>query len=422
MQLTRHTLVPLVRALGACGLAACAALPAVARAQVVEVATSHTVYHEAPTRTNMTVYTPGLTVKASPFRWLDVKGGYEADVVSGASVSTKAGKAYQAVNPGADVISTASVHDFRQKANGGLVFKHGDSSLSGGFTYSTENDYKGRNISLGAHTEAYDHNTQFDLGYSKSFDSVCDRVQPSSATSTRFLALESSTGCFTSAPLRTTKSVDSDSFQASWTQAWTKIFLTQLVYSGQLLDGFQSNPYRSVIIGQGVKAQESHPENRARHSLTLRASIYLRPLQAALKLSVRGYTDSWGINGGNVEGEFEKYVADWIRLGVRGRLYKQSAALFYSDDYTGGDAPLGPKGQYFSGDRELSPFTSVLLGARARFLLPTHGKRIAKIFHSVEFGGGFDVVQFFYDQYTLAGTPLSNARSYLANLNALVTF
>lgn len=418
MQLNR--LLRLVAVLGV--LFVVASWPARVRAQVVEVSTTHTVWHESPTRTNMTVYTPGFGLKASPYRWLDVRGSYEADVVSGASVATKAGPAYAAVNPGADVISTASVYDFRHKANGGMLVRHGDSTLSGGFTYSTENDYKGRNVNLGAHTEAYDHNTQFDLGYSHSFDSACNRVQPSSSTSTRFLALENSDGCFTDNPLRTTNAIENDSFQASWTQAWTKIFLTQLVYSAQLVDGFQSNPYRSVIIGQGVKAQEYHPQNRARHSVTARSSLFLKPLHAALKLSVRAYTDSWGINGGNLELELEKYVADWIRVSGRGRAYKQSAALFWSDDYTGGDAPLGPKGQYFSGDREMSPFTSLMAGAHARFVVPTHGRRIARVFYGAEFGGGFDVLQFFYDDYTLAGVSVGNARAYIGNLNALVTF
>lgn len=405
-------------------LALCAlcVLPRAAFAQVVEVGTSHTLFHESPTRTNMTVYTPGISAKAMPFRWLDVRANYEADVVSGASVSTKAGSAYQAVNPGADVISTASVRDIRHKAGGNLLVRHGDSTLSGGFTYSTENDYRARTLSFGAHTEAYDHNTQFDLSYAKAFDSVCNRVQASSATATRALALENSDGCFTQDPLRAQNAVDSDAFQASWTQAWTKIWLTQLVYSAHLLEGFQSNPYRSVIIGQGVKAQEHHPEHRARHSITVRSNLYLKPLTAALKFSLRGYVDSWGIGAGNLEGEFEKYVLDWIRLSGRARVYKQSGALFWSDDYTGGDPPLGPKGQYFTGDRELSPFTSVMLGTRARFVVPTQGRRLAKVFHSVEFGGGFDVVQFFYDQYTLGGVAVGNARAYIGNLNLLATF
>ena len=81
-----------------------------ARAQVAELDTSHTVFYEAPTRTHMFVYSPSGDVRVSPFSWLDVRGGWEADVVSGASVATKAGAAYEATH-GADVITTASVHD-----------------------------------------------------------------------------------------------------------------------------------------------------------------------------------------------------------------------------------------------------------------------------------------------------------------------
>jgi len=55
-------------------------------------------------------------------------------------------------------------------------------------------------------------------------------------------------------------------------------------------------------------------------------------------------------------------------------------------------------------------------------VVPTQGKRLARIFHGVEFGGGFDVVQFVYDEYTLAGISVGNARAYIGNLNALVTF
>ena len=63
-----------------------------------------------------------------------------------------------------------------------------------------------------------------------------------------------------------------------------------------------------------------------------------------------------------------------------------------------------------------------MLGTRARFVVPTEGKRLAKVFHSVEFGGGFDVMQFIYDEYTLGGVPVGNARAYIANLNVLATF
>jgi hypothetical protein len=46
-----------------------------------------------------------------------------------------------------------------------------------------------------------------------------------------------------------------------------------------------------------------------------------------------------------------------LRLRARGRYYAQGAAAFFSDDYA-----LAPRGQYFTGDRELSAMSSVLVG------------------------------------------------------------
>ena len=69
-------------------VAACLVAAGDARAQsVVEVDTAHTVFYEAPTKTHMFVYSPSADVQAAPWAWLDVRGGWEADGVSGASVS-----------------------------------------------------------------------------------------------------------------------------------------------------------------------------------------------------------------------------------------------------------------------------------------------------------------------------------------------
>ena len=62
--------------------------------------------------------------------------------------------------------------------------------------------------------------------------------------------------------------------------------------------------------------------------------------------------------------EVEKPILSWLRVRVHGRFYNQSGALFWSDDYTGGEPETGPRGQYWSGDRELSPLASYLLGGR----------------------------------------------------------
>jgi hypothetical protein len=418
----------LVRA-AAFAVFAFALLPRVASAQVVELETAHTLYHEAPTRTNMTVYTPGASIAATPADWVTVKGGYEADVVSGASVSTKAGQAYQSVNPGADVVSTASVRDFRHSPTGGITLRKGDVSYTASYTYGTENDYKSHSVFVAARTDAYEHNTQFEISYARNFDLVCDRVQAVTDTPARFRAMESATGCFTgSDPLRTRRRLSIDGFQASWTQSWTPTFATQLVYTAQLLDGFQSNPYRSIIVAQGLRAQEHHPDVRARQALALRMNFFIRPIKLAIRATGRIYRDTWDITSGTGELEMERYIVEGIRVAGRGRFYKQGGALFWSDDYTGGDAPLGPRGQYFTGDRELSPFWSFALGLRVTFAITPKTRdeggraRLLGIFDAARVGVSADAIQFSYDEYTLGGTPITNARAYILGLTAGATF
>ncbi|MBX3224176.1 MAG: DUF3570 domain-containing protein [Labilithrix sp.] len=421
------------RAAGAAAFALASALGAgplasTARAQVAEVDTAHTLYHEAPTRTNMTVYTPGVDAAATPADWITVRGGYEADIVSGASVATKAGSAYQSVNPGVDVITTASVKDFRHAPRGGFTLRKGDVAYTASYTYGTENDYKSHSIFVGARTDAYEHNTQFEISYARNFDSVCDRVQAAGDTPPRFRALEDSSGCFTNDPLRRRRPLSIDGLQASWTQAWTPTFATQLVYTAQLIDGFQSNAYRSIIVAQGLKAQEHHPDVRVRQALALRLNWYVRPIKVALRLTGRAYRDTWDVTSGTGELEAERYLVEGLRLAARGRFYRQTGALFWSDDYTGGDPPLGPKGQYFTGDRELSPFWSIGLGARVTYLIhptpkPEGGtSRLLGIFTNAKLGASVDAIQFSYDEYTLAGVPITNARAYIIGATAGAAF
>src|SRR5208283_4512434 len=180
--------------------AALVALAAVARpavAQVAEVDTSHSVFYEAPTRTHMLVYSPSADVQVSPWSWLDVRGGWEADVVSGASVKVKAGPSYGATHS-ADVVTTASVHDFRNLGRGEFTVKGDATSLTAGYAYGTEHDYRSQSIHASARTDVFQHNTQLQLSYAHNFDSICDRVQSASAIDpTQWIALENSTDCYT---------------------------------------------------------------------------------------------------------------------------------------------------------------------------------------------------------------------------------
>jgi len=385
-----------------------------AEAQVAEVETAHSVFYEAPTRTHMLVYTPSVDVQATPWSWLDVRAGWEADVVSGASVATKFGAAYAATHS-VDVVSAASVHDFRNVGRGEATLRLEATSLTAGYAYSAERDYRSDSLQVSARTDAFQHNTQLALSYARNFDRVCDRVQ-GETNAALWVALENSTGCFASDAGRTTRSIDIDTYEASWAQSWTPVFATQVTYSAQLLDGFQADPYRSVVLGEDRKAQEHVPSERVRESVTARAAFYLHSVKGALRVSLRGYSDTWAIRSGTLEAEFEKSFGESLRLMVRGRGYKQTGAIFWSDDYTGGP-PLGPRGQYWTGDRELSPFWSWLAGLRCVWTIEPAEGRLFGIARSLKVIGSASVMSYSYDEYTLGGTPVSDARAYFGTLS-----
>ena len=393
-----------------------------AHAQVAEVDTGHSIFYEAPTRTHMFVYSPSADLQVSPWSWLDVRGGWEADVVSGASVKVKAGPSYGATHS-PDVVTTASVHDFRNLGHGELTVKGDATSLTAGYAYGTEHDYRSQSIHASARADAFQHNTQFEIAYAHNFDNVCDRVQSASAIDpTQWVALENSAECFTSSAGRTTHSIAIDTYEASWSQSWTPVVATQLTYTAQLVDGFQSDPYRSVVLGEGLLAQEHEPNERAREAVTVRVAWYLRAVKGALRVALRGYHDTWAIDSGSAEIEAEKSAGEAFRLMLRARLYRQTGAVFWSDDYTAGSSPLGPKGQYWSGDRELSPLTSWLLGLRVVWTLAPANRRLLGVVQSFKLAASANVSNSTYDEYTLGGIPVSNARAYVGTLSLGAAF
>lgn len=61
-----------------------------------------------------------------------------------------------------------------------------------------------------------------------------------------------------------------------------------------------------------------------------------------------------------------KYITQSALLSLRGHYHLQSGASFYRDGE--GYRTKGPAGQYWTGDRELSPMSNYLIGGRLAFL------------------------------------------------------
>lgn len=398
-------------------LVAAAIVTGSAHAQVAELNLRTSAFVEPSPISKLTVITPGLALGVMPFDWLRVDAGYEADIVSGATEAIKGGP----LTAGSvDVVSSAThFADVRHTAHGGFTITRASTHLSAAYSYGTEHDYRSNAIAVSAGTDFLQKNTQIELAYARGFDRVCTSAYPKTLAPSARTALDNSDGCFTSAANRQTQELDLDNYQAAWTQTWTPVFATQLVFTGALQHGFLNNPYRSVVISPtGLEALENHPENRWRTSLALRGKYYIRPLRTAVGLGVRAYHDSWDIFSTAYELEGERYMLPWLRIFAHARFYTQTGALFWSDDYTGGEPTYGPRGQYWSGDRELSPLHSYLVGGR---LLASWqgrpGDRILGALLKVSSGVSLDVLKTSLRDFTWGGKQPNDTLAFVPSLS-----
>lgn len=401
----------------ACALAACAltwlVAPA-ARAQSATVDLGSALFLEPSKRSQLTVINPNASLSVSPSDALTFTGAYEADIVSGASESLKGGRLSNV-----DIVTSAThFSDTRHAVTGGFTVTRANTHLTGSYTYGTEHDYKSNAFAVSAGTDFLQKNTQIELSYGRGFDKVCTTAYSTSDSPSTRTALDNSTGCFTNAKNRASRDVSLNNFQLAWTQTWTPELATQAVLSASLQNGFLGNPYRSVVIAPaGDQALENHPDNRGRGALGLRAKYYVRSLETAFSINARYYRDTWAIFGQTYELDAEHYMFPWLRLLVRGRYYTQTKALFWSDDYTGGEPATGPRGQYWSGDRELSPLSSYLIGGR---LLATKegrpGARVAGLFLNLSGAFGLDLLKTDLHDFTLGGKAPDDTLAFLWSL------
>jgi hypothetical protein len=389
-------------------------------AQVAEVALRTQIFHEPSARSKMTVYTPELSIAASASEAVRVFASYQADAVTGASEAVKAGPLLSGTP---DIVSRASVQDHRHIARGGFTLERAHARLQASYTYGTENDYRSNSFAVTAGTNFRQRNTDVEIGYSRSFDEVCSLAQRELPATLR-QGLDTSDGCFTDTERVEALELSVDNFRAAWTQTWTPVFTTQAIFSGSLQHGFLGNPYRQVVIGStGQAAQENHPDDRNRAAISLALKYYSRGLKTALGLSARGYRDSWQLQSLTSELTLERYLASWLRLFVHGRVYAQSGASFWSDDYTGGEPRSGPRGQFWSGDRELSPLETLLGGARLTgSWQAAGGERWVGVFRELTADVSLDLLRTFLHDFTWAGDKPDDTIVMLPSLGATGTF
>ena len=331
---------------------------------------------------SLTVIHPQVDLGVDLTSWLTIGAGYEADIVSGATPSL-----YAAPRPGESVDAVSAASDFTDTRHSGRVslgFTGARSSLTLGYSYGTERDYRSHAVSVSGTVDLEGKNTQLNLGYTRNIDHVCDYDNGDKMPLER-RALSGTNPCFTDNPtadLTVSRPIDIDTVQASITQNLTPVLVMQAGLFGQIVRGFQGNPYRRVRVFD-VDAQETVPNVRDRLAAFVRLNLFVPGVHAAAALFLRGYADTWGVNGGSVEVNWNQYLGDSILFRVRGRGYQQAGAVFFRDaiDYQN----IGPAGQYFTGDRELAPLRTVLVGGKLSYLVTAKEGHLAwGIFEEVD--------------------------------------
>ncbi|HEY7376970.1 MAG TPA: DUF3570 domain-containing protein [Polyangia bacterium] len=352
-----------------------------ARANTAEVAARTTMFDEPSTKNEgVRVIHPQVDATATVASTVNFALGYSADVVTGATPATF------------DTVSAATkFSDTRHLFHGGIGFEKADGGIAFSGAYGFESDYKSIVISGNTHHDLYEHNFTLALAYSHNFDSVCDNDNSAAAgLPLDRIALSSSAGCFTSQMGYVTHKLNIDTFEPSLSWTMTPRLVVQGGATIQILDGFQANPYRKVLVGSQNRTPQEHlPDFRQRYALFARLAYALPELRASLLAMVRGYDDSWAVRAITGDVTATKYVGQNLLVSGRAHYHLQGGASFYRDAL--GYQTLGPAGQYWTGDRELSPMGNYLLGGKVAFFRRPQQER-SSWFVEIELGAKYEIL------------------------------
>ena len=283
---------------------------------------------------NVTAVSPSLSVRRrlDGGGWVGVRGA--VDVVSAASV---------------DVIShaTTGFEEVRSEGSFDLSVPAGDVTVSSAYRFSYEPDYLSNGLSLGLQFRLGSPDTVLSINYRLSWD-VVSRVHTSWEAFSEDLFTHG-------AALSLTQNLGSET-------------VLRLVYAPMVQHGFLEKPYRYVPLfgpaGQRLanRIPENVPDLRHGHALGVRLLQYLEPIDGSVRLDYQFYAGSWGVTSHIVEVVGLASVVDGFRLGLRGRVYGQTAASFWQRTYT--IEQVGHVPRWRSLNRDLSPYYALTGAAR----------------------------------------------------------
>jgi hypothetical protein len=246
--------------------------------------------------------------------------------------------------------------------------------IGASYTYSSESDYWANLVTLSGSVDLNQRNTTLALALAYGHDNVGQRLNGT---------------------LATLGTLDSFRLIAGWTQVLSPTLLANFTFDAGVIgfgnkdNGFQANPYRTVLLG-GSPNREVVPFQRIRLAWTL-ALHMVAPIGSrvvpflAFRPAYRIYWDDWGILSHTPELRMHLPIG-LAELRITGRYYKQGAASFYREQFgtpayvntpgepngaAGAPCPTclgsfshGPNALFFTADPKLSAFGDMLLDVR----------------------------------------------------------
>jgi hypothetical protein len=395
------------------------ALPRPALAEVMALSPRTTVFVEPSETSKLVVINPNAALSVTPSDWLQVDVEYEADIVSGATESLKGGR-LSAV----DIVSSARTFRHSPRRLRGFRFDPGNDTPHRELLAWQRVDYRSNAFAVSAGTTFLQKNTELSLAYARGFDQVCTTAFQSSDSASVRLPLDNSKGCFQGRGQPGHARYRSGQFSgrldpnldASFGDAVGLIGVASARLLGEPVSGGRDRT-------SGRPGARKSPDNRARAAFALRAKYYLRPIKTAFTAGARIYRDTWDVVGQTYEVEAERYLLPDLRASWHAALHTQGGALFWSDDYTGGEPQDGPRGQYWTGDRELSPLWSYLVGGRLVFRREGRPeKRIAYVMLGFEASLSLDLMKTVLEEFTWGGKAPDDTLALIGSLGARAAF
>jgi len=269
----------------------------------------------------LTAQGPALLVRKSLYDKVSLSGTYYVDMVSNASI---------------DVVTQASpFKETRKEYDVGADYAYRDSLLNVTYSNSDEPDYKAQALSIDAAQEVFGNMTTIKLGFTRGKDDVGKTGE----------------GFFDYAKHWR--------YRLGITQILTPSWLATLNMEAVSDEGFLGSPYRSARAF-GAWVPENNPRTRSSRSIKLGAIGEIMP-RTSMHIDYRYFYDTWEIKAHTFEIGGSRYVGESFLIDGFLRYYKQSAALFYSDNAT-------TQTLYISRNRQLSTFNDIAPGVRVTYV------------------------------------------------------